>query len=137
MTPADFRTRREACGLSIQDAAEFLDVSLRTISHWETGRNAVAPGAAAELLELDSRIEGAVSNFLALAADLAAKHGKPDAIDLTRYRTAEDYAGSRAAADGLPHPCHNALLARVMVALQRAGYKVAISYAAPPGLRDR
>jgi len=136
MTSAEYRTLREACGLSQQDAAIFHDVALRTIGHWETGRNNVPPGAAAELLGLNATIEAGVTNILTLVSDLAGTHGAPDAIRLTRYRSPEDYAGSRADNEGLPWPCHNAMLARALTALTRQGHKADIQWA-PGALRER
>ncbi|HQU16633.1 MAG TPA: helix-turn-helix domain-containing protein [Gammaproteobacteria bacterium] len=133
MTPATFRTLREACGLSQQDAASFLGVAIRTIAHWETGRNSVPAGAAADLQALNDRIEAGVRNVLALAAELSAQHGQPDDIVLTRYRSADDYQGSRADQEGLLWPCHNAMLARAMVALRRQGRAVALAYAQVQG----
>lgn len=47
---------------------------------------------------------------------------------LTRYRTAADYEGCRAQAEGLPFPAHAAMLARAMVALERIGARVAIEW---------
>jgi DNA-binding XRE family transcriptional regulator len=131
MTSAEYRTLREACGLSQGEAATFHDVALRTIAHWETGRNNIPSGAAQELLDLNATIERGVTNMQTLVAELAGQHGTPDQIALTRYRTPADYAGSRADREGLPWPCHNALIARTMLAMQRAGRAVVISWADP------
>ena len=129
MTSAEYRTLREACGLSQQDAAIFHAVSLRTIGHWETGRNNVPAGAAQELLGLNATIEAGVTNAMTLVAELAGQHGQPDAIALTRYRSAADYTGSRPDREGLPHPCHNAMIARTMLAMQRQHRAVVIAWA--------
>ena len=132
MTPAEFRTLREACGLSNkEDASAYFDVARRTLEYWESGRSPIPAGAEAELLKLNNQIETGVQRVRILAADLASKHGAPDRIDLTRYRTADDYAGSRAALDGLPHPCHNALIGRTLVALRRDGIAAQVAYADP------
>jgi transcriptional regulator with XRE-family HTH domain len=128
LTSAEYRTLREACGLSQQAAATFHNVSLRTINHWEEGRNNIPDGAARELLGLNATIERGVENALTLVGELAGQHGEPDVIALTRYRTAADYANSRAASEGLPWPCHNALTARTMTALERIGARVTISW---------
>lgn len=122
MNAPEYRTLREACGLSQQDAAALHDVALRTIGHWETGRNNIPAGAERELRDLDATIERGVTNVLTLTAELSQKHGPVDSVLLTRYRTAADYAGSRPDREGLPYPCHNALLGRAMVALRREGY---------------
>lgn len=123
MTPAEYQTIREACGLSQQAAASFHNVALRTVQHWEQGRNAVPAGVAEEIRRLDARIERAVLE----AVDLATEQ-KPDAVDLIRYRTDESYAGSRADREGLPHGCHNALIGRTRVALERLGMPVRIAW---------
>lgn len=129
MTSAEYRTLREACGLSQQDAVVFHGVSPRTIQHWETGRNNVPAGAAQELRDLNALIERGVQNWLALASEVVAKHGALDGIRLFRYRTAEDYAGSKPDLEGLPWPCHNALIGRVLAAMRRDGRAVEVAWA--------
>jgi len=129
MTSAEYRTLREACGLSVRDAAAFHDVAERTIVHWETGRNGIPDGAGEQLMRLNARIERAVLEVVDLYVDQRDRHGEPDTVALTRFRTAKDYAGSRAALEGLPHACHNALTGRTMVALERIGARVEIAWA--------
>jgi hypothetical protein len=51
-------------------------------------------------------------------------------VQLVRYRSPDSYAGSRADREGLPWPCHAALVGRMMVALERAGARVEIAWAA-------
>jgi transcriptional regulator with XRE-family HTH domain len=120
---AEYRTLREACGLSQQAAAAFHGVAVRTITHWETGRNNIPSGAAEEIERLNANIERAV---LDTAKTLKSQHGEPHAVALTRYRTDAGYAGGRAAAEGLPHCCHNALVGRAKIALERLGASVSI-----------
>ncbi len=124
MTPAEYRTLRETCGLSQQAAADFHNVALRTIAHWETGRNGVPAGAAQELRTLNARMERAASEAVALWHEHSA-----ESVALVRYRSLDDYRGSRADREGLPWPSHNALIARLMLALERAGATVVIDYA--------
>jgi transcriptional regulator with XRE-family HTH domain len=128
VTAAEYRTLREACGLSLQAAADFHDVSIRTVQHWETGRNNVPDGAGEELGRLNAGIERAVSEAVGLYREKGGEHGAPDVVALVRYRSDEDYAGSRAAREGLPHACHNALIGRLKLALERVGARVEISY---------
>jgi DNA-binding XRE family transcriptional regulator len=129
MTSAEYRTLREACGLSQQGAADFHDVALRTVVHWETGRNNIPPKAAQKLRELNEAIERSVAVIVAKTRELSDQHGKPDAVALARYRTAEDYAGSRPDSEGLPWACHNALIGRALVALERAEFRVEVVWA--------
>jgi transcriptional regulator with XRE-family HTH domain len=131
ITPAEYRTLREACGLSQQDAANFHDVAIRTIAHWETGRNNVPSGAAQELRGLSATIERGVQNILTLIAEIDVKHEAPEEITLYRYRTLDDYTGSRADQEGLAWPCHNAMLGRAMLAIRRMGRTVVIAWADP------
>jgi hypothetical protein len=103
-------------------------VAERTIVHWETGRNAIPAGAADELMRLNAQIERSVLEVVDLYVEQRDQHGEPDVVALTRYRTAEDYAGSRAAREGLSHACHNALTGRTMTALERIGVRVAVAW---------
>ncbi len=132
MTSAEYRTLREACGLSQQEAATFHDVALRTISHWETGRNNIPAGAAQELLDLNALIERGVQNVMTLVAEIAAEHGPADEVALTRYRSLVDYAGSRADREGLPWPCHNAMIGRVVVRMTRERLPFVVAWSAAP-----
>jgi hypothetical protein len=129
MTSAEYRTLREACGLSIRDAAVFHQIAERTVMHWESERNGIPTGAAEELLALNATIQRGVDNIMTVAGELAQQEGAPDAIALTRYRTAADYSGSRAGREGLPWPCHNALIGRAMTALERIGARVTVAWA--------
>jgi hypothetical protein len=129
MTSAEYRTLREACGLSVREAATFHGVGERTVMHWESERNGIPDGAGEELLALNATIQRGVDNILTLAGELTQTHGEPDTIALTRYRTAADYAGSRADLEGLPWPCHNALVGRAMTALERIGAHVTVAWA--------
>ena len=128
MNAAEYRTLREACGMTVRDAAAFHQVAERTIVHWETERNRIPPGAAGELTQLNAQIDRAALEAVDLYREQRERRGELDAVALTRYRTAEDYATSRAAREGLPHACHNALVARTMPALERIGARVAISW---------
>jgi transcriptional regulator with XRE-family HTH domain len=129
MTSAEYKTIREACGLSQQAAAEFHNVALRTVQHWEEGRHGVPPGVAEEIRRLDATIERSVLEAIDLYEDLKAKHQAPDAVGLVRYRTAEIYRGSRADREGLLFGCHAALIGRLRTALERIGAVVTISWA--------
>jgi len=51
ISPEGFRELRHACLLSRQQAAAYLGVCLRTVRHWESGRNRV-PWSAVRLLRL-------------------------------------------------------------------------------------
>jgi hypothetical protein len=127
MTSAEYRTLREACGLSKQNAATFHNVALRTIEHWEAGKNPVPDGAAEELRLLDLNIDGAVQHKLDRFP--ASSQAKP--FTLKRHRTAEEYVGSRHHRLGLPFPCDGVVAARAADLLKRKGERFVIFWADP------
>ena len=129
MTGAEYKTRREAFGLSAAEAAEFHRLkSDRTIRHWESGRSPVPEGAAAELLALDRRIDHAAGEATAHYREQLAQHGQLQTIELYRYSTPEAYAASRSDREGLPIGSHPVLIDRTRRALEAAGAHVAILY---------
>lgn len=128
MSGAEYRTLREACGLSLRDAATFHQVGERTVAYWESGRSGIPQGAIAELRDLNAAIERGVAGALDVYRALLAEHGPAAAVALTRYRTIEVYAGTRAGREGLPLSSHAALLGRTMIALERAGAAVEIEW---------
>lgn len=132
MTPAEYRTLRQACFLSIRDAALFHQVGERTINYWESGRNGIPSGAVAEIRHLNDRIEAGVRNRLTLIAELDQTTSDVDSFNLFTYRTEGGYAGSTAAAEGLPLPAHQAMIARTLLRLRELGVPVLVTYADPP-----
>lgn len=128
MNSAEYRTLREACGLSQRDAREFHGVSDRTQAYWESGDRPIPNGVVEEMQRLNAKLERAVLEAIDLVEDLKARHGAADVIALTRYRTEAGFADSRAAADGLPHGAHNALIGRIKVALERLSARVTVAW---------
>lgn len=126
ISAAEFITLRQACGLTQSAVGEYLGVGLRTVQHWEAARNAISTEAAEKLRALDKQVRDAASAVLAPIA----RGGRPKRVQLTRYRTPEEYAGSDAAKAGLPFLAYNALLWRVMDGLARLGVPYAIAWPA-------
>jgi transcriptional regulator with XRE-family HTH domain len=129
VTSAEYKTIREACGLSQQGAAGYHNVALRTVQHWEEGRNGIPAGMAEAIRRLDALIERGVIETIDLYQDRLAKHETSDPVALVRYRTAESYVGSRPEREGVLYPCHGALIGRTRIALERIGATVCISFA--------
>tara|TARA_R100001086_G_scaffold187482_1_gene105569 strand:- start:142 stop:462 length:321 start_codon:yes stop_codon:yes gene_type:complete len=63
-----FKSALAICGLSQQQAADYLDVSLQTVKHWSGGRNNVPEGVWVMLADLYQRIEAA-ADFAAVELD--------------------------------------------------------------------
>ncbi len=127
MTAALYRTLRKICGLTQHEAADFHQVKLRTIQHWESGRSNPPPGAMAELERLNAKIERAVAGNVQLYHNL--NDGElPKTVDLYCYRTAEGYAASRAGKEGLPWGANSELIGRTLLALRSHGVEVNVEY---------
>ncbi len=71
MTAAEFRVLREYLGVSGPWLARHLEVSDRTIRHWESGRYTVPAGVAQQLVEIEHDAAQAVADGLAACTDNA------------------------------------------------------------------
>lgn len=129
MTAAEFAALRRECGLSQQEAREFLDVSQKTASFWENklGVPVENDGRARDLVALRAAMDRAVWTVVETAVAQRDRSGVVD-IDLFAYRAA-DYPASTPAAEGLPHGAHWRLLSLTADALARDGFNVSILYA--------
>lgn len=132
MTGAEYKTLREALGLSAREAARFHRIaSDRTIRHWENGRAPVPAGAADELRTIDAGIDRAVGEATAAYREQAGR-GPAETVELYRYRDPAVYAASQPGREGLPIGAHGVLVDRARRALEALGVTVAIVYADPP-----
>ncbi|MFJ5099395.1 helix-turn-helix transcriptional regulator [Streptomyces sp. NPDC088557] len=105
MTDAEFRVVREFLGLTPEWLAEHLNVSNRTIRHWEAGTYAIPDGVRLEMESLGEHAAGVVGGVVAQLLDV------PDPGVLT-YRTDAEYRAAHPEA-GLPASWHRAVVARV------------------------
>lgn len=127
MTPAEYRTMREACGLSQQSAAPFHGVAYRTIQQWEAGVNRVPARSAEEIRALDLRISEGVTALIA-AQGRRSRTAPP--VRLFRWRTQDAYeATRRAKATSLPFGAHNAMLGRAMSRMLIEGRPYVVEWA--------
>ncbi len=87
-----FKYALSACGLSQQEAADFLGVSLETVKHWSAGRRPVPSGVWNMMAELFQRIQD--------AADFAADHMTENGIDPKAYHGIDADNGTDPLPDG-------------------------------------
>ena len=81
MTP--FRLLLNSSGLSIREAADFLDVRFNTIESWSSGRRSIPDGAVAQLLTLIDRQGRAAQEALSAIREGVAEHGVlPEEIEI-------------------------------------------------------
>lgn len=95
MTDAEFRTLRDALGLSVDACCRIFGVADRTIRRWDSGRLPVPPPVAAELRAIDADYDEAAAALIRKYTDLSNQHGgAPPAggVILLRYRTDDDLA---------------------------------------------
>lgn len=105
MTPAEFKVVREFLGLSGDWLAAYLDVSPRTLRHWEEGKYKIPDGVRLAIEELEAKTGEYVGAVINQLMDL------PDPTVAT-YRTDAEY---KAADPSSPYPAswHRAVVARV------------------------
>lgn len=117
MTAAEFRTLREALGLTVEACCRIFAVADRTIRRWDSGRLPVPDGVARQLLQIDADYDQAARDTVRRA--LAS--GKIEHALAVRYRTDEDLARYRPDMRLLGTQAHGALVDRVRRALLAAG----------------
>lgn len=105
MTPAEFKVVREFLGLSCDWLAAYLNVSPRTVRHWEQGKYHIPDGVRLAVEELEQRTATVVSGTVDRIMDV------PDPVVVT-YRTDADYHAAHPDND-FPASWHRAVVARV------------------------
>ncbi|WP_055693246.1 DUF1870 family protein [Streptomyces prasinopilosus] len=105
MTPAELRVVREYLGLSPEWLAAHLNVSGRTVRHWEQGKYAIPDGVRLEIEDLERRTGEFVSGIVDALMDL------PDPAVIT-YRDDAEYRAAHPDAE-FPASWHRAVVARV------------------------
>lgn len=105
MTPAEFKVVREFLGLTGDWLAAHLNVSPRTVRHWEEGKYKIPDGVRLTIEGLEAQTGEYVGAVVEQLMDL------PDPVIAT-YRTDADY---KAADPASPFPAswHRAVIARV------------------------
>lgn len=105
MTSAEFRVVREFLGFTPEWLAGHLNVSARTVRHWEAGKYAIPDGVRLEIEDLERRTGEFVSGIVGKLMDLP----EPGVIT---YRDDAEY---HAAHPDVPFPAswHRAVVARI------------------------
>lgn len=118
MTPAELKTTREACGLSVPDLAALAGVQERTVRYWESGHTAVPDDVAETVQRIDAMLTQAADQAVAQVRELQAQHGSvPEEIVLLRYPSTADLHLYQPEMRPLPATCHAAMLYRTRSAL--------------------
>ncbi|MFE7759530.1 helix-turn-helix domain-containing protein [Streptomyces sp. NPDC057429] len=131
MTPAEFKVLREFLGVTGDWLAGYLEVSPRTVRHWEQGKYAIPDGVRLAVEDLEKRTAQFVAGVVEQLMDLP----EPGVIT---YRDDEEY---HAAHPGIEFPAswHRAVVARVAQEVPALSITFAdtVAVEAPPHGRGR
>lgn len=130
MNSAQFKTIREAIGLSVTDAAEVFSVEPRTIRYWESGRNKIPPGAANEITAIDKTLDNVAAQTLIFYREKALP-GKPERVLLYRFRDTKNMSDRQGKFKDWPVSVHAAMLHRLKKLLEKEGVQCSIEYSDP------
>lgn len=132
MTPAELKTLREACGLSLPHLAALSGVQERTARYWESGTSRIPADVSAMIAQLDAQLTLAAHQGVHVIAEQARAHpDQPLEIILIRYRTDADLHRYRTDMQALPASTHAAILYRTRAALESEGIPSRIVYMRP------
>lgn len=138
MTPAELRTLREACGLSLPQLATLAGVQERTARYWESGQSNVPADVADVVLRLDGHLSLAAQQAVDAVADFARARPEGDLADIVflRYRSDADLHRYRPEMVGLPATAHAAIVYRTRAVLAGSGIPCRIVYMVPDAYTD-
>jgi len=128
MNSAEFKTLREAVGLSVSHVAKLAGVSERSVRYWESGRTSPPDDVSEQLTDIDAMLNDGVNNTLFFVNEMINKHDTIGEFNLVRYRDDKKLWKKHPEFKKLPVAVHAAYLARVKRALEANGDTVNIIY---------
>ena len=123
MHPAEFKTLREAVGLSISTLVKVIDVDERSIRKWESGKKKLPK----DVIEAVVAIDQLLTDTANLAFDEFQKTPQ-DRVTLHRYIEEEDYLNAHPEFEGLPITTYGVALFRLRQKFMDANIPVSIEY---------
>lgn len=123
MHPAEFKTLREAVGLSISTLVKVIDVDERSIRKWESGKKKLPLDVIASLVAIDQLITDTVEYAFA-----EFQTSPQDRVVLKRYIEEEDYLNDHPEFEGLPITTFAVVLFRLRQKYIELGIPVTIEY---------
>lgn len=124
---AEFRARRERCGMTQQDMADAVGVRVLAVKKWERPDGPTAPADAWAFLEA---VEAVRKDVVSQAEEAALRYGGRGAVQLTFYRTQEQF-DAHGRDDG-PVGVANANAIAVADRLESMGFEVGWAYPDDP-----
>ena len=127
MHPAEFKTLREAVGLSISTLVKVIDVDERTIRKWESGKKQPPQGVVDSLEGIEGLINKTAANIFAQHQE-SMKNGGQQGVILERFIEVEDLVAAYPEFEGLPIMSFGVALFRVRQKFIDLGVPVSIIY---------
>lgn len=126
---ADLKTWREAAGLSQTAAAALFHVNQGAFASWEHpgNRRFIHADVVEWFLEYRQMVTDRIDDILHEVESLEAEHGTPKVVDLIRYSSLEKLIEHHPSWK-YPLACHDAMIARIMEALEFEGYRVKVHW---------
>jgi len=123
MHPAEFKTLREAIGLSISTLVKVIDVDERSIRKWESGKKKLPLDVIESLVGIEQMVTDTANRmFTELQQD------SKENVVLHRYTEEEDYLTAHPEFEGLPITTFGVVLFRLRQKFIDAGIPVSIEY---------
>ncbi len=123
MHPAEFKTLREAVGLSISTLVKVIDVDERTLRKWESGKKKLPQGVIDSLVAVDTLLTTTANNLFDTIQETPQ-----DSVVLYRFIDEEDLLTKHPEFEGLPMSSYGVVLFRVRQKLLDLGKSVSIEY---------
>ena len=127
MHPAEFKTLREAVGLSISTLVNVIDVDERTLRKWESGKKQPPQGVVDSLEAIDALLNKTAAEIVAQHQE-SMKNGGQQGVVLERFTKSEDLAAAYPAFAELPTTTFAVVLFRVRQKFIDLGVPVSIIY---------
>lgn len=123
MHPAEFKTLREALGLTISTLVKVIDVDERTIRKWESGKKKLPQGVIDSLNAIDALLNTTADNLFNSVAQDAQQ-----SVILYRFIEEEDLLSEHPEFEGLPMSSYGVVLFRVRQRFIGLNIPVSIEY---------
>lgn len=120
---AEFKTLREAVGLSISTLVKVIDVDERSIRKWESGKKKLPVDVVNALIAIDELVTDTANK-----AFTEFQKAPQDSVVLKRYIEEEDFLNAHPEFEGLPITTYGVSLFRLRQKFIDAGIPVSIEY---------
>jgi transcriptional regulator with XRE-family HTH domain len=123
MHAAEFKTLREATGLTISTLVKVIDVDERTIRKWESGKKKLPADVIESVVSIDQLLTDTANQ---LFTELNKPSG--ESVVLDRFIEEEDLLNAYPQFEGLPMSSYGVVLFRLRQKFIDAGVEVSIQY---------